>query len=271
MIDLSSSTDPKIAVAGQVLGEIAALTGQYSVPLMVVGATARDILSESIVGSLPTRATADIDVAVAVPSWAAFDALTSRMDRVGRSRHRCRVSGVDVDVLPFGDVATSERLLDWGDGARMNVLGLSEAFAASERVRLPGGAEVAVPTVAGLTVLKLSAWSDRRLETRRDAVDQQTIIGWYLTGTFLDALYDAEVDLLEAYDFNPDLAAAHRLGRNMAELLGGSARPVLALLAGDKPARLAADMPTSVGDQAGILRALRAGLEAVVRAAEGVP
>ena len=238
-------------------------------PLMVVGATARDILSASIVGSLPTRATTDIDVAVAVPSWVAFDALTSRLDRVGRSRHRYRVSGVDVDVLPFGDVETSERLLDWGDGARMNARGLSEAFAASECVRLPGGAEVAVPTVAGLAVLKLSAWSDRRLETRRDAVDLQTITGWYMTGTFLDELYDTEVDLLEAYDFDPDLAAAHRLGRDMAQLLGGSARPALALLADDKPARLAADMPTSVGDQTGIVRSLRAGLEAAVRAAEG--
>jgi predicted nucleotidyltransferase len=183
MIDLSSSTDPRIAVASQVLAEIEAVAARHGFPLMVVGATARDILSEAIVGAPPARATADVDVAVAVPSWEAFEVLTDDLTRVGRSRHRFLVSGVQLDVVPFGDVETTGRLIDWGDGTRMSALGLSEAYARAERVRLPGGTEVLVPTVAGLAVLKLSAWSDRRLETRRDAVDLQTIIGWYATGT----------------------------------------------------------------------------------------
>lgn len=260
MIDLSSSTDPRIAVASQVLAEVEAVAARHGIPLMVVGATARDILSEAIVGAPPARATADVDVAVAVPSWEAFESLTADLTRDGRSRHRFRVSGVQLDVVPFGDVETASRLIDWGDGTRMSALGLCEAHAHAERVLLPGGTEVLVPTVPGLAVLKLSAWSDRRLETRRDAVDLQTIIGWYATGALLDELYDLDVGLLATYDFDPVLASAHRLGRHIAELLGPSAGTAAALLHNEALGRLAADMPASVADQAGALRALREGL-----------
>lgn len=260
MIDLSSSTDPRIAVASQVLGEVEEVAVRHSFRLMVVGATARDILSEAIVGSPPGRATADVDVAVAVPSWEKFESLTAGLTRVGRGRHRFMVSGVQVDVVPFGDVETADRRIDWGDGTRMSALGLSEAYAHAQHALLPGGTEVLVPTVAGLAVLKLSAWSDRRLETRRDAADLQTIIGWYATGALLDELYDVDVRLLKAYDFDPVPASAHRLGRHMAELLGRSAGFVAALLDGENLGRLVADMPASVADRAAILRALREGM-----------
>jgi predicted nucleotidyltransferase len=119
---------------------------------------------------------------------------------------------------------------------------------------------VLVPTVAGLAVLKLSAWSDRRLETKRDAVDLQTILGWYATGRLLDELYDTELGLLETHGFDPALASAQRLGQHMAELLGRSAGDMAALLDNENLGRLVADMPASVADQAAGLRALREGL-----------
>ncbi|WP_426594908.1 nucleotidyl transferase AbiEii/AbiGii toxin family protein [Cellulomonas sp. McL0617] len=259
-IDLSRSTDSRIAVASHVLAELQAAAHRHGIPLMVIGATARDIHSVAIVGTPPNRATADVDVAVAVPSWQAFDQLTAELERVGRRRHRFLVSGVPVDVVPFGDLETSGRVVDWGDGSRMSTLGLREAFAASITVLLPGGTEVRVPSVAGLATLKLMAWSDRRLETRRDAVDLRTIIGWGTTGALLDDLYETSVDLLEAYEFDPDLAAAYRLGSEMLDLLGSEAPHVRALLDDDNAARLVADMLPSVTDDAAILRALRSGL-----------
>lgn len=51
MIDLSSSTEPRIAVASQVLAQVGAVAERHGIPLMVVGATVRDILSEWIVGT----------------------------------------------------------------------------------------------------------------------------------------------------------------------------------------------------------------------------
>ena len=101
MIDLSNSTEPRIAVASQVLSHMSAVAEQHGIELMVVGATARDILSEAIVGGPPARATADVDIAVAVPSWQGFESLTSSLHRVGTTRHRFLVSVVQVDVVPF--------------------------------------------------------------------------------------------------------------------------------------------------------------------------
>jgi predicted nucleotidyltransferase len=260
MIDLSSSIEPRLAVAGEVLSLVSAVAEQHGVELMVVGATARDLLSAAIVGTPPARATADVDVAVAVPSWQGFEDLTSGLQRAGTAKHTFLVSGVEVDVVPFGDVETPDRRIDWGDGTLMNAVGLTETFARSERVRLPGGTEVRAPTVPGLAVLKLMAWSDRRLATKRDAVDLQTIMGWYGAGVLLDELYDSEPALLEQHDFDPDPAAAHRLGRHMAELLGASTGLVLAMLTDDHVAKLAADMPASVVNRSATLRALREGM-----------
>ncbi|MDQ0373915.1 nucleotidyl transferase AbiEii/AbiGii toxin family protein [Cellulomonas humilata] len=259
-IDLSSSTDSRIAVAGQVLAMLQETARSHDIPLMAIGATARDILSVAVAGAPPNRATADIDIAVAVSSWHAFESLTGDLERVGRRQHTFVVSGMHVDVVPFGELETSGRVIDWGDGSAMNTLGLREAYAASLTALLPGRTEVRVPSVAGLTTLKLMAWSDRRLETRRDAVDLQTIMGWATTGALLDDLYATGVPLLEAYDFDTDLAASHRLGSQMFQLLGSVAPQVLALLDDDNLSRLAADMPTTVVAQGPMLRALRAGL-----------
>lgn len=227
---------------------------------MVIGATARDILSLDLLGSTPDRATADVDIAVAVPSWTTFASLTSGLDRVGRREHTFHVAGFPVDVVPFGGIETPARTIDWRGGGRMSTFGLRETYAASLTAVLPGAVAVQVPTVAGLTALKLLAWFERRLETRRDAVDLDTLIGWYGTGTLLDDLYDSDVDLLEAYDFDPDLASAHRLGRAMADELTTGTPRLLQVLDDDGLARLAADMPTTVADRAAALRAVRSGL-----------
>lgn len=259
MIDLSSSTEPRVAVAGRVLARLAAVTARHGVPIMVIGATARDILAEAIVGRAPDRATVDVDVAVAVPSWEAYDALVATLERRGQAEHRFTVDGIPVDVVPFGALEDGDHRITWHDGARMNTLGLAEAYRASLLVRLPGGVEVRVPSPAGLAALKVIAWSDRRLETRRDAVDLHTIIGWYQSGTLLEELYNTELRLLEVHGFDPDLAAAHRLGRQMAEVLGDSRGQVRDIL-DDHLAQLVADMPASVLDLRAVLEALRSGM-----------
>lgn len=259
-IDLSRSTDPRIAVASHVLAEVHAAIGGRRERLMVIGATARDILSVALTGEPPSRATADVDIAVAVPSWEAYDEVAAHLDHTGRREHTYRVAGLPVDIVPFGGIETSSRTIDWRDGGRMSAFGLREAYDAAAEAALPGGVRVRVPSVAGVTLLKLMAWSDRRLETRRDAVDLQTIIGWYATGTLLDELYETHAALLEAYDFDPDLASAHRLGRDVAGVLGSETSRLLTVLGDDDVVRLAADMPATVADDVSILLALRAGL-----------
>jgi predicted nucleotidyltransferase len=243
---LSTSTDPDIAVAGRVLAVLDVAAKGVGVDYLVVGATARNVLSMAWFGRLPSRATRDVDVAVAVPDWSAFRQLTAGLTPHGGT-HAFTValagSSVEVDLVPYGGVEQPDRTVHLPDDHDLNVLGLQEVFDAAVTARLPGGIEVRVPTIPGLALLKIITWRDRRLLSRRDATDLDEIITWYAEGPLLDQLYD-EVDTLGRYDFDVALAAAHRLGRHIALLAGRDCTTaVLAILGDDElRARLANDM-----------------------------
>lgn len=254
MIDLRDSTDPDIGVAAGVLSALDVAARAAGVTHMVVGATARNVISIGLLGRLPDRSTRDVDIAVAVDSWSDFQRLADRLPRKGRRVHTFVVEGVEVGI------EATNRTLMWPDEVRMNVLALSEVAAGAQRAVLPGGVIVVLPTIPGLAALKLVTWSDRHLATRVDAVDLDTIIGWYSVGPFLDEAY-ADVEVLAANGFDPELAGAHRLGVDITSLLGSDAASALdAILTDAALARLANDMPTRVVDHHARLSALRAGV-----------
>ncbi|HEX5198409.1 MAG TPA: hypothetical protein VFW27_00570 [Actinoplanes sp.] len=66
MRSFNASTAADLEPVALVLAELSRRASECGVEIMVVGATARDILIRHVVGSVPERATADIDVAVAV-------------------------------------------------------------------------------------------------------------------------------------------------------------------------------------------------------------
>lgn len=124
MLDLSTSTDADLAVAAAVL---AALDPGGDERCMVVGATARNILSLALGHGVPGRLTRDVDISVAVGSWGDLETFTGRLERVGRRAHTFRVLGCEVDVVPWGDVEDAARTITWPDGAVMNLVGMREA------------------------------------------------------------------------------------------------------------------------------------------------
>jgi predicted nucleotidyltransferase len=246
MIDLSTSTDPDLNAAAQVLAVLDASAKAVGAEYMVVGATARNILSVALLDRPPGRATRDVDIAVAVADWPTFERLTRGLTPRGAT-HAFTVqavgTAVDVDVVPYGGVEGPDRSVLFPDDHKLNVLGVREAFDTAQTVRLPGRLDVRVPTVPGPAVLKILAWADRRLQSSRDAVDLDEIIGWYGEGAFLDDLYD-DAALLGRYDFDVELTAAHRLGIHIRHMAGSQAcEGLLAILnnAGMR-ARLVNDM-----------------------------
>lgn len=56
---------------------------QLSIPYFVIGATARDILMEHVYELEADRATRDVDFAVALSSWDAFDQLRQQLIATG--------------------------------------------------------------------------------------------------------------------------------------------------------------------------------------------
>ncbi|AIG79469.1 nucleotidyl transferase AbiEii/AbiGii toxin family protein [Amycolatopsis japonica] len=233
MIDLSASTEPDLRLAARVLARVDAVANAVGVEYLVVGATARTILSIGLVGGPPERATQDIDIAAAMGTWDDFEEFVSRLDRHGRSAHSFLVEGIEVDVLPYGGIEDEDRTILWPDDHRMSVRGFREAVASAESVILPGGLVIKVPAVPALALLKLLTWWDRRATTTHDAIDLGTMIGWYSSGPYWDRLYDEELEVLERHGFDPALAGAWLLGSHMPALLDSDGVAVLLDIVGD--------------------------------------
>jgi predicted nucleotidyltransferase len=100
----------------------------------------------------------------------------------------------------------------------MNVAGFEEALASSVVIGIKAGLAVRVASAAGLALLKLGAWADRGRESNKDAADLYRLLTTYADAGNTDRIYDRELDLLEAVDFDMQLAGAELLGRDVAAI-----------------------------------------------------
>lgn len=269
MIDLSASADPEILLATRALTQVDAAAQAAGVDYLVVGATARTILSLGLIGRSPERATRDVDIAAEVSSWADFRRLAGQLEKHGRGEHSFLVEGIEVDVLPYGGIEQADRTILWPDDHRMNVRGMREAVASAESVLLPGGLTVRVPAVPALALLKLLTWWDRRVLTTRDAIDLATMISWYSSGTYFDLLYDEYVDLLGRFGFDHELAGAWLLGSQLPGLLDDEGVQVLLRIVEDDDVlgRLANDARAVRAPE--LMRAMGAGIRDAAGSLDG--
>lgn len=90
--------------------------------------------------------------------------------------------------------------------------------ASSVLIEIEANLTVHVASVAGLTLLKLAAWMDRGRESNKDAADLYRLLTTYADAGNTDRLYDTELDLLEAAEFDMRLAGAELLGRDVAAI-----------------------------------------------------
>jgi predicted nucleotidyltransferase len=247
---------------------------------LLVGAMARDLLLTYAHGIQVQRATEDIDFAFAVHDWRAYEELRAALiasggfEQMPQMVHRLLFAGQrKVDLIPFGGVEDRDGAIDWPppQDTRMVVLGFQEAMASAVQVKLPDGTAVSVASLPAQAVLKLFAWGDRRhVQRGKDAGDLWLLLRNYLEAGNRERLYLEAMHLIEAEDYDDDLAGAWLLGADARQLLtvdgdaGKSALAgALALLAGEAegPVRLATDMhPVDLELAVDTLLAFRAGL-----------
>jgi len=229
-----ASTDPELAVEAAVLAEVVRAAAAVGVEVLVIGAVARDIPIRHVLGARPERATKDVDVAVAVADWASYESLASSLQRSVGPGHRFLVIGVDVDIIPFGGIESPGRSITWPDEMAMDVHGFAEAHRQAVVVKVPGGLDVRVASLAAQSALKILAWRDRRHEGDKDAIDLRTILPAGSEGSNLEDLYTHHPGLLERLEYDPILAGAARLGADAAALLDPESTDVVVrLLEGD--------------------------------------
>jgi predicted nucleotidyltransferase len=246
----------------QILRQVDPVARALGIEYLVAGATARDILLVGVFGLETGRGTRDVDLAVAVDGWPAFEAMRTRLVATGafetdrmivhRLFHlRAERRGYPIDLVPFGGVEDPGATIAWPPDRSvvMNVAGYREAFDAAAQVEVGPGFVVRVVSLPGLAILKLLAWADRGTADSRDAIDLAMLLRQYGAAGNEDRLYGAESAVLEASGYDVDLAGPRLLGRDVARISRAETRRMLWALLDDGPRleRLARAMVREMG------------------------
>ncbi|CAM2165614.1 hypothetical protein BC2230_190007 [Burkholderia cepacia] len=106
----------------------------------------------------------------------------------------------------------------------MNVAGFDEALQTALEVELAPDFVVLIASLPALAML-IIAWRDRHTQHARDATDLRFLLARYAEAANYDRLYEGDaVDLLEAHGFDPDIAGAVLLARDVAPLVAPAFR-----------------------------------------------
>ncbi|HEX7037302.1 MAG TPA: hypothetical protein VF210_16140 [Pseudomonadales bacterium] len=250
LLDISDKLDPGTIA---IYRDVADVAREFDIEYLVVGASGRDLILRHAYGMEVQRATNDYDFAFEVADLATYEALRSRLISNGFQPHRqsqrlVSPRGVDVDLVPFGDLAddAGNITLPPEHDHKMSVLGFPEALASAQIVRMSRDPLLDVPVVSlpGLLLLKLIAWGDRpRSKRAKDAQDFR-----YVIESFIKIPHDVsgiweESHYLDRFEGDIDQVAAAVLGRQTRQIADDrSARVVTELLTGAQLHAFAADM-----------------------------
>jgi len=229
LLDLSGKID-KFTV--ELFENIAKVAGSMSVPFFVVGATARDIILKYGYGIETVRATNDIDLGVEVSDWDQYAKLREDLIATGKFKptgepQRLRYQGSAlIDIIPFGAIADPDGSFFWPSNQEieMNTLGFDESYQHSLTVRLKREPDLNVKfaSQAGLALMKLISWDDRRPERSKDAKDLGFLMRSHIDAGNEERLFEEEADVIEIlqesgnYDYLR--ASARLLGRDISAM-----------------------------------------------------
>lgn len=233
LLNLAGKIDRQTVTA---IKAVCSAINKLNIPYVIVGATARDLVLHYGHGAKIERATHDIDFAIEVPNWAAFDTLKETLCEQGfktnKAHHRLiSPSGTVIDILPFGGIADRKASLIWppaGD-VTMSVLGFQEACDTAQRVRIQDKPQFDIPvaTPIGMVLLKFIAWTDRPQDLRKkDALDIAYLLSTYeAIQKVTDTLYnDNNTKIMEKYGWDITQSAAYLMGQHARNIAHANTR-----------------------------------------------
>ena len=274
LLDISGKLD---SASVDVYRAVAEATEQQSIDYLVVGANARDLVLHHGYGLRIQRATLDLDFAIEVGEWGAYQALKEILIAGGFEETQQKQGlkspdGLFVDIIPFGDLADDKGNIAWppDHSHEMNVLGFAEAHSNADMVRLHDVPALDVPIVSpvGLVLLKLIAWRDRARDKRaRDALDIRHVLENYVNfPPDVAGIWDstALLELLEQFNEDIVLVSSSMLGTKVNEMANEQSRTyILDYLGSELKDELVLDMDSvssaSPSESARLLNAFIAG------------
>jgi len=196
---------------------------KLNIPYYLIGASAiaLELLKD---GVKPSRGTKDIDFAIMISSLKEFEAVVSELTEHGFNKVQAPWTmfnpkfNIAIDLLPFGEIEEkftvnfNERHTD------LHVLGFSEVLKASTSVQIEEKS-INIPSLPGMVILKLIAWSDRPEERDNDLYDILRIIEHYFDYNY-DEIVEHHNDTFPEDDELDQLKVSARvLGRNASRFL----------------------------------------------------
>lgn len=197
--------------------------GRMGREFYVIGATARDIIVQQLLDTASTRRTKDLDIAIAIPDWDAFEQIKERLVADGFKKsndmyQRFYYGAYEVDIVPYGVVAKEDDNIYWPpeEVVAMSVKGFDEVLSEAITVSIDDEFKVKIASLHGLFLLKLNAWLDRNAKTSKDAEDMSFILSNYFMANL-----DREIHQ-EVYDwenFDEYIVGGYWLAHDLVTLL----------------------------------------------------
>ena len=222
LIDISDKIASSIV---EILSAIKEIVEKNEVDFFVTGATARDIILNTVYKIKVPRATNDIDFAIRIDSWTQFDAITKDLINKGfvvtNIIHRFKYRSFPVDFIPFGKIAVDESKFKWPDKdeKEMSVLGFEEVYENIELIKVRKEPETIIKfaSVEGLTILKFLSWAENPTRSPKDANDLLLIMKTYIDAGNLERMMNEHEDLVdETFDY--ETIGARLLGRDIVKI-----------------------------------------------------
>lgn len=250
---------PVDPIVVSVIQEIHKASKALGFPVFLVGAMARIILLENILGLTAGRATTDVDFAFALDDWEQFRTLktfllsNASFEESQHVAHQLLIQLPDtkhkykVDLIPFGGIETSPNKIVWPPdmAIMMNVAGYSDALAAAVTVEVSPGTHMAVASLPGIAILKLFAWAERGRKNPKDAIDLVLLLRSYHEAGNASRIYEEASALaaLEGAGYDLELVGAWLLGCDAAAIASPqTTTDISVLLNGIAQGRLTEDM-----------------------------
>lgn len=196
---------------------------KLNVPYYLIGASA--VALKLLKGGIkPNRGTKDIDFAIMISSIQEFEAVVEELLKYGFNKVEAPWTlynnkfNIAIDLLPFGEIEEkftiqfNERYTD------LHVLGFSEVLQETETVQIEEKS-LQIPSLPGMVILKLIAWSDRPEERDNDLYDILRIIEHYFDLNYDKILEHHHDTFTEAEIFDQLKIAARVLGRDSSKFL----------------------------------------------------
>jgi predicted nucleotidyltransferase len=209
-----------------------------SMPVVLLGAFARDLIFYHVHGIEVPRATMDMDTCVQMASWDDFNAACEQLKELGftnkKEEHPEKffdANGQEVDLLPFGSLSEDGKTITWPqDDSLWTITGIQEAHDHAWLVRVDE-IELRVIPPCAMIYLKMFAIYDRPDDRKRkDTGDIQFVLKNYLEVTGRERLRagGSDGDVMELVKGDLESATARVAGRDMRRILSAASAEQLA-------------------------------------------